>query len=204
MNARLAVGVLLVLLLTSAGISAKAPPFVQVTIAGPHVPGILVITDRATLDTLAMDVLEDFSREVVPPALSEPGYELVRYVQGPDGVVRVFDRLRYHTNPRPGWCGYLKYLGSGATTQSFYVGKWFFATAESDAAVQRLLRSQGVALPGERAVANTGCRTYELTILNWSVIAGLVLPVVIALLSHWSPAANRKVTDQQHESRQGH
>jgi hypothetical protein len=111
--------------LTPGGTRAKAPPFVKVTIRGPYLPATIVITDRETLDALSMDALEDFSREVVPPAAVEPGYHLVRYVQGPDGVVRVFDRLRYRANPQAGWCGYIEYLGSEPTTQSFYAGSGF-------------------------------------------------------------------------------
>jgi hypothetical protein len=201
---RLGLSLLLVLLLTPLGTHAKAPPLTQVAIRGPYQAQPIVITDRATLDALGMDALEDLSHEVAAPARSGTGYDLIRYVREQDDVLRVFDRIRYHVNPRAGWCGYLLYLGSDRSVPSFYVGKWFFSTSQGDAVLRQLLWQHGVPLPQEAPTSARRCRTWDPQALHWSVLVGLLLPLLVALLGVWSHPTrrDRERTGQQHDSRQ--
>jgi hypothetical protein len=201
-HVRIGLSILLVLLLFPLAARAKAPPLTMVTIRGPHLSRMLVITDRTTLDALGMDVLEDFSVEVAAPSLSGSGYQLIRYIRGQDGVLRVFDRLGYHVHPRSGWCGYILYLGSGMSVPSFYAGKWFFTTARGDAVMRQLLRRHGVRLTEESPTEDRQCRTRDGQELNWGAIGALAPPLLVALIGLWSWPARRNRTDHRHYSRQ--
>ncbi len=117
----------------------------KATISGPGLKGEIEITDKKILSALSLGAIEDFERgPIAAPKVGE-GYQITRYFYDAS-----FDFGRLHYYPRPaGGRGYLFFEDGpdfdGDHTQ--YNRKWFYATPQGDAAMQRLLANLGALKP---------------------------------------------------------
>ena len=130
-----------VLLTSSLTLTLAKGPADMITISGPGLPGIIEITDRATLALLPMFAPADIefnNRNGIPEPTVDEGYELVRYFQQ-GRMLRAIDMAHYYPNPSAG-VGYVFYDGfvnPGMSTE--FDGKWYPATAKGDAVMQQLI-----------------------------------------------------------------
>ncbi|MFN8560106.1 MAG: hypothetical protein U0703_00355 [Anaerolineae bacterium] len=102
MRAKLILAVLIAGLALAQAALAKGPPQ-KITISGGDLPHEIEITDdEATLNALAMMVLEDYTTLTpdAPEGISGDGYLITRfYEQSPRRYV-AFDEVRYYPQPR--------------------------------------------------------------------------------------------------------
>lgn len=150
MKARTLLGALLLLLFTaSAALAWPEGPPDKVTISGPGIKGTVEIVGRDNLEGLGPEQFFDFSRTVTTTPQGSNYYEVVRYIKGfgPSGA---FDRLRYYPG-RAGSSGYVHYMEAIGYGPSHHVDQWFYATAQGDATMAKLLAK--VVAPTEESSA---------------------------------------------------
>ena len=132
----------------------------KVTVSGPGLAGTVAVTDTSALSSMGIDTFFDpnaHAKSIAAPAQADAGYEVTRFYNlGSGGTdswasywTQGFDHFRYV----PGTAtqvGALYYEGSApgdtdhmvsAIGLSAYVGKWFQATPQEDAAMRQLLAS---------------------------------------------------------------
>lgn len=111
----------------------------KVVVSGPGISDSLEIEERQTLNALLPGALEDFaSGAIIVPSSVGIGYDLVRYMDEPDGRLYAFDQLRYFPG-KADELGTLFYVGLNGDGLSTYQGKWYKATEKGDAALRKLL-----------------------------------------------------------------
>lgn len=115
---------------------AKGPVH-RILINGGELEKEIAVTDIGLTSLLSFAAFEEFMLgEVEPPQNLGEGYELVR--QFKEGVnYHTFDRAMYYPSP-DGGRGYVHYLGI-ENGWSEYDDNWYYAKAEGDMAMQRIL-----------------------------------------------------------------
>ena len=121
----------------------------KATISGPGIEGEVAITDAETLNALKLGAAEDFAGGSIPAQKFISAYVVRRWF---DGGNFEYGRLTYYPMPRDSRGNQLRgyvFFEDGAQVQgqSPYNRRWFYATAEGDTALKKLLTRLGVALP---------------------------------------------------------
>jgi hypothetical protein len=126
----------------------------RATISGPGIAGVVEITDRNMLAALMLGTFEDFnSGSIKAPSISGEGYHITRYFYG--GSFN-FGGLIYYpptaTTPR----GLLQFSDGPQLEGNHtpYNGQWLHATAQGDAAMQKLLVELNVRSAAVQAAPN--------------------------------------------------
>src|SRR5262245_25443732 len=154
MVSRITVGVLVLFLLTT-GVAFAWPdtPPDKATISGPGLAGEVTITDKESLAAQRLGALEDFDQGVIPPPSVGAGYIVTRYFY--NGSFN-FAQLHYYPSTA-GLRGYI-YFDDGPDLRGDhtpYHQKWLYATAQGDAAMQRLLTQLGATRQGSTNAEST-------------------------------------------------
>ena len=121
----------------------------KATISGPGIEGEVAITDAETLNALKLGAAEDFAGGSIPAPKFISAYVVRRWF---DGGNFEYGRLTYYPMPRDSRGNQLRgyvFFEDGAQVQgqSPYNRRWFYATAEGDTTLKKLLTRLGVALP---------------------------------------------------------
>jgi hypothetical protein len=133
----------------------------KVVLTGPGINTPIEITDQAFLDSwnslLGMEDGVSYPQEGKPLSQAphvEVGYDLVRYMQEPDGQSYVWDRLRYYPNAA-GQPGYTFYIGL-ESGEWVYNRQWFQVTPHGEAMMQQELARFARSSSAPRALPPTG------------------------------------------------
>jgi hypothetical protein len=136
---------LLLALTTATALAWPEDPPDRVTISGSGLKGEVAVTDKEILAALSLGAIEDFKRGSIAAPNVGKGYQITRYFY--DASFN-FGRLRYYPNSA-GERGYVFFEDGpdlvGDQTQ--YNRRWFYATPQGDAAMQKLLANLGVLTP---------------------------------------------------------
>jgi hypothetical protein len=130
---------------TSVALAWPESPPERATISGPGLAGEVEVTDKELLAALSLGTFENFEKGPISTPKVGEGYQITRYFY--DASFN-FGRLHYYRNPTGG-PGYI-FFEDGPDlvgNHTMYDRKWFYATAQGDKAVQRLLKSLDVLPP---------------------------------------------------------
>lgn len=178
----------------------------KVTVSGPGLSGTVAVTDASALSNLGMDTFFDpnvHAKSIAAPTAADAAYEVTRYYNLGGSTdswssywTQGFDHFRYV--PGAGTqAGALYYEGSApgdsdqmvsAIGLSAYVGKWFQATPQEDAAMRQLLASasglppiSATPAPQQPAPASVPAASAQTGAQSQPVTIGRLLPMLAAI-----------------------